>query len=66
MALTQSDIDALEMAIASGVKKVKFSDRETEYRDLSEMKEILRDAKAAVSGSKRGPYLASSYRRGYQ
>lgn len=66
MAITQADIDALELAIASGAKKVKFSDRETEYRDLSEMKEILNGMKAALSGAKRRPYLASSYRRGYQ
>jgi hypothetical protein len=66
MAITQEDIDALELAIASGAKKVKFSDRETEYRDLAEMKEILNRMKAALNGTKRRPYLATSYRRGYQ
>lgn len=66
MAYSQADIDALEMAIASGAKKVKFSDRETEYRDLNEMKQILNDIKAAVSGKRRAPYVAKSFSRGYQ
>jgi cell division protein FtsX len=66
MALSQADIDALELAIVSGVKKVKFSDRETEYRDLAEMKQILNDARASVSGTRRRVYTAGRYHRGYQ
>lgn len=66
MAVTQADIDALELAIASGLKKVKFSDRENEYRDLDEMKEILRGMKAQLSGSRREPYRYTSFNRGYQ
>jgi hypothetical protein len=66
MALTQADIDALEKAIVSGVKKVKFSDRETEFRDLNEMKEILNDARASVSGKRREAYRFTRYERGYK
>ncbi len=66
MAVTQADIDALELAIASGAKKVKFSDRETEYRDLNEMKEILRGMKVSLCGGRREPYRYTSYNRGYQ
>lgn len=66
MATTQSDIDALETAIKSGAKKVKFRDRETEYRDLSEMKQILADMKAEMTGSKRPTPFFSSYGRGYK
>ena len=66
MAYSQADIDALEEAIGSGVKKVKFSDRETEYRDLREMREILKDMKASVGGIKRKAYSYSRYDRGYQ
>lgn len=66
MAITQADIDALEIAIASGAKKVKFSDRETEYRDLDEMKQILNDMRASLSGKRREPYRYQSYKRGYQ
>lgn len=65
MALTQADIDALEKAIVSGVKKVKISDRETEFRDLDEMQRILNSAKNSVSGKTRQPYKFSSYDRGY-
>lgn len=65
MAYSQDDIDALQMAIASGAKKVKFSDRETEYRDLAEMKQILNEMKASVSGKRREPYRPT-YSRGYQ
>ena len=66
MAYSQADIDALEMAIASGAKKVKFSDRETEYRDLAEMKQILNDMKVSVAGKRRQAYRPKSYSREYQ
>ncbi len=66
MAYSQADIDALKVAIASGVKKVKFSDRETEYRDLSEMKQILSDMEKSVSGKRRQPYRPTGYSREYQ
>lgn len=63
--VNQADIDALELAIRSGAKKVKYRDRETEYRDLSEMKQILADMKAEMTGSKRPSSFFSSYGRGY-
>jgi hypothetical protein len=66
MALTQADIDALEKAIVSGVKKVKFSDRETEFRDLDEMERILNRAKGTVGGKSRAAYRFTSYGRGYK
>lgn len=65
MAYSQADIDALKIAIASGAKKVKFSDRETEYRDLAEMKQILRDMESSVSGKRRTAF-SPTYSRGYQ
>ena len=34
---TQEKLDALECAIAEGVKKVKYSDKEVEYRSIDEM-----------------------------
>lgn len=66
MAYTQADIDALKKAIVSGVRKVKFSDRETEFRDLAEMKEILRDAENSLTGKRRRVYTSQRYCRGYQ
>lgn len=38
MAFTQSDVDALQAAIAGGVRKVTFADgRSTEYQNLDQM-----------------------------
>jgi hypothetical protein len=38
MAWTQSDLDRIDAAIASGVRKVTFADgRQTEYHDLNAM-----------------------------
>lgn len=38
MAWTQADLDALETAIKTGVRKVTYRDgRTTEFRDLAEM-----------------------------
>lgn len=36
-AFTQENLTALENAIVEGVKKVKYSDKEVEYRSLDEM-----------------------------
>lgn len=45
MAYTQSDVDALKAAIASGALRVKFGSgpdsREVEYRNLSDMNATL-------------------------
>lgn len=64
--VTQADIDTLSQAIYSGVKKVKFKDRETEYRDLSEMKATLSDMKAELANTPREHYRYVSYSRDYQ
>lgn len=37
MAFTQTQLDALESAIASGATKVKYADREVTYGSLSDM-----------------------------
>lgn len=41
MAFTQADVDKIKAAIAAGVKRVRFRDREVEYRSLEEMKDAL-------------------------
>lgn len=54
MAWTQSDIDTLKLAIATGTKRVEFGSGETrrvqEFRSLAEMKEILADMTGEVLG----------------
>lgn len=55
MAWTQSDIDTLKLAIATGTKRVEFGSGETrrvqEFRSLAEMKEILADMTDDVLGA---------------
>lgn len=41
MAWIQSDIEALEKAIATGATRVKYADKEVEYRSLQEMLQTL-------------------------
>jgi NifB/MoaA-like Fe-S oxidoreductase len=43
MAYTEAQRTALKEAIALGATKVRYRDREVTYRNLEEMKEILRD-----------------------
>ncbi len=48
MAFTQSQLDALEAAIAQGTTKVKYQDREVDYRSLSEMMQLLTFMKVSM------------------
>ena len=41
MAWTQTDIDTLKSAIASGALTVRYADVSTTYRSLDEMREVL-------------------------
>lgn len=54
MAWTQSDIDTLKQAIATGTKRVEYGSGETrrvqEFRSLAEMKETLSDMVTEVAG----------------
>ena len=40
MAFTLAQLEALESAIALGVTRVKYQDKEQEYRSLKEMREL--------------------------
>jgi len=61
---TIDDYNALKLAIASGEKRVKYSDKETEYRSLAEMLAILRmmetDLGVCNSGIGRRTYAVTS------
>lgn len=48
-AATQTELDILEAAINSGATRVKYQDREVEYRSLEEMMQI-RDRMRAELG----------------
>lgn len=45
MAWTQDDLTILEKAIAQGATRVKYADKEVEYRSLSEMYNIREQIK---------------------
>lgn len=49
MAFTQSDIDAIRQAIATGQLIVRSGDRMINYRSLDEMRGILRMMEAEVN-----------------
>lgn len=51
---TLADLAALEKAIAQGVKKVKYTDKEIEYRDLDEMLSLLSLMKSALGCTTKG------------
>jgi len=41
MAYTLTDYEALKTAIASGVKRVKYADRDVEYQSIEDMLKVL-------------------------
>jgi hypothetical protein len=58
MAWTQDDLDALDAAIATGVKKVQYANGSTEYQSLNEML-TLRDRMADAVNPGRAPARTS-------
>lgn len=40
MAFSQTDLDAIKTAIASGTMKVKYADREVQYQSLDDLLKI--------------------------
>lgn len=58
MAWTQSDIDALKAAIATGARRARMSNgEEVEYRTLEEMRTALRLMEAEVNAAVSSPGL---------
>lgn len=49
MAWTQTEIDALKAAIASGAKSISVNGRMVTYHSLAEMRQALRDMEAEVN-----------------
>lgn len=63
MAWTQAQHDALEAAIAEGVMKVKYEDKEVTYRSLSDMMKLLNSMKKSlglIDASKQAIYPTHS------
>lgn len=55
MAYTQTQIDAMRVAIASGVLTVRHGETLTQYRSLAEMERILASMEAEVAGTTARP-----------
>jgi hypothetical protein len=51
MAFTQAQITALEKAIATGATRVRYGDRDVQYRDLEEMERLLAKMKLSLAGT---------------
>ena len=51
MAFSQTDIDTLKAAIASGRKRVRLNGREIEYQSTSQMQAALNIMKAEVGSA---------------
>jgi hypothetical protein len=67
MAYTQTDIDALEAALAAGVKRVRYTDREVEYQDADQMRQqlaLMRQELAAATGGRK-PFIRLSTSKGF-
>lgn len=50
-AFTYENLSILEKAIASGTKRVKYSDKEIEYRSMAEMIQAYNVMSSALKGS---------------
>lgn len=53
MAWTQTQVDALRDAIATGTLRVKVGDMDTQFRSQSDMLQLLRVMEAEVSATAR-------------
>ncbi|WIA58004.1 hypothetical protein N6H05_09495 [Sphingobium sp. WTD-1] len=52
MAYQQSDLDKVDAAITSGIRKITFADgRSTEYQSLDEMRRLRADIKAELAAN---------------
>ncbi|HME97113.1 MAG TPA: hypothetical protein VKN16_23165 [Methylomirabilota bacterium] len=61
---TQADIDALKIAIKSGVLTVTFGNRTTTFHSLREMRELLADMVASVNAATGQPFRLAATSKG--
>ena len=54
MSYTPEQRDALKLAIARGVTKLRVGNEEVNYRSLAEMRGILADMEAELAGARPG------------
>ena len=54
---TDQQLQALRAALANGVRRVKFGDREIEYRTVDELKQAIAAAEADVARNSGVPMI---------
>jgi hypothetical protein len=54
---TEQQLQALRDALANGVSRVRFGDREIEYRSVDELKQAIAAAEADVAKSSGTPVI---------
>lgn len=64
MAYSQTDLDAIEKAIASGALKVKYADKEVNYRSLDEMLKIRDQIRRALGKTSLSGSLTPTFTKG--
>ena len=55
MAYTDAQLQALRDALANGVRRVRFGDREIEYRSVEELKAAISAAEAEIAQASTTP-----------
>lgn len=64
MAYVQTDLDALEQAIAGGALKVRYADgREVQYRSLAEMRSIRDEIRRELGVARPSRVFVVEHRR---
>jgi hypothetical protein len=48
MAYTESQVQALELALAKGERRVSFGDKTVEYRSIDELRAAIREVKRGL------------------
>ena len=64
MSFSQTDLDAINAAIASGARRVRFQTHEAEYNSLTELLKARDLIKAEVEGSTGGRLILTEYQDG--
>jgi len=57
MPYTEQQLQALRDALASGVRRARFADREMEFRDVAELKQAIVTAEAELAKSAGTPIV---------
>lgn len=63
MAFSSSDVTALERAIATGAREVRFKDRTVKYHSMAEMREALAMIRREVNAESRKNVHLAKFKR---